>query len=276
MVITQPGGDRSAPDGVRRRHPVDRSLPIGVQPGRVRRPDQRAPARRLVRQDPGADRRRAAERRLPARRRVRLLRHRCGRRQTGRGLLNGPQGSIWGSDAIGRGDRLHHPAGAERGARSISRAAPTEPRRSPARSDAPPTAGPWGFPPPAFRRTGFRRRIRATTTPPSLDPSLHATEPDGTRNLTASVRGRLTFSPAIEVDGQVRINQSRTDIDGFPPPFFEAIADTNDISTSRSASTPICTLAGSMGPLDLHNDFQRRPSYVDRPRRQRGVRGLRL
>jgi len=163
-------------------------------------------------------------------------------------VLNGPQGSIWGSDAIGgviafttrepNGVRLNLEGGSY-GTGQISGSVGRATDR-------------WalGVSASQFFTSGISEADPRNDY--ALYPGATASEPDGTRETTASVRGRFTFSPAVEVDGQVRINQSRTDVDGYPPPYY-VLADTNDVATSRSLDAYVHAKVD--GPFDLHNDF---------------------
>ena len=136
-------------------------------------------------------------------------------------ILNGPQSSIWGSDAIGgvisfitrepTGLSLNGEAGSYGTTRLSGSAGVANDRWALGGSVA------------SFSTNGIS----------AADSSNGNTEADGDHELTASLRGRFTFNPVVELDGQVRINQSRTDIDGYPPPFYE-LGDTNDVASSRS------------------------------------------
>ena len=156
-------------------------------------------------------------------------------------VLNGPQSSIWGSDAIGgviafttrepNGVRLDL-SGGSYGTAQVAGALGRSTDR-------------WalGVSGSSFSSNGIS----------SADARNGNSEPDGTREITASLRGRLTFSPDVSVDGQVRINQSRTGIDGFPPPFYAQLADTNDVALSRSLDAYIHAKVDR--PFGLNSDF---------------------
>jgi vitamin B12 transporter len=156
-------------------------------------------------------------------------------------VLNGPQSSIWGSDAIGGviSFTTKEPNGvslnAETGAYGTSR-----------------LSGSVGV---ANDRWALGASVASFDTNgiSAADSSFGNTEPDGDREITASLRGRFTVNPIVEVDGQVRINQSRTDIDGFPPPFFIALSDTDDVSNSRSLDAYL--RAKITGPFGLNQEF---------------------
>lgn len=70
------------------------------------------------------------------------------------------------------------------------------------------------------------------------------TEPDGYRQVGASGRVELAFTPDVRLDLRGSWADSRTELDGFPPPAF-AFADTAEYSTAK-------TLYGYAG---LHADL---------------------
>ena len=156
-------------------------------------------------------------------------------------VLNGPQSSIWGSDAIGgviafttkapNGVSLNAETGSYGTTRLSGSVGVANDR--------------WAL--------GASAASFATTGISAADSRFGNTEPDGDREITASLRGRFTISPVVAVDGQVRINQSRTDIDGFPPPFFASLADTDDVATSRSLDAWL--RARVTGPFGLSQDL---------------------
>jgi vitamin B12 transporter len=164
-------------------------------------------------------------------------------------VLNGPQGSIWGSDAIGgviafttreaNGVRLYLEGGSY-GTGRISGSAGR-------------STDQWalGVSASEFSTNGISEADPRNNY--ALYPGLSANEADADREITASVRGRFTFSPSVEIDGQARINQSRTDVDGYPPPYYYVLADTNDVATSRSLDAYLHAKVD--GPFGLHNDF---------------------
>jgi vitamin B12 transporter len=155
-------------------------------------------------------------------------------------VLNGPQSSIWGSDAIGGviSFTTKEPTGvglnAETGAYGTTR-----------------LSGSVGV---ANDRWALGASAASFDTNgiSAADARFGNTEPDGDREITASLRGRFTINPIVEIDGQVRVNQSRTDIDGFPPPNF-ILGDTNDVSDSRSLDAYL--RAKVTGPFGLNQEL---------------------
>jgi vitamin B12 transporter len=133
-------------------------------------------------------------------------------------ILSGPQGSLWGSDAIGGviaittretdGWRANAEAGSfgsVRGSAAVGH-----------REDG------WAL---GASVSGYKADgvSRADGFP----------EKDGQRSWTAGVNGRLDVNSAVSLDGRVRYNDSRVDIDGYDPVFF-TFGDTNEYATSKS------------------------------------------
>ena len=155
-------------------------------------------------------------------------------------VLNGPQSSIWGSDAIGGviAFTTREPTGVMLGAETGSYGTTRLSGSAGVGNDR------WAL--------GASAASFATTGISEADSSFGATEPDGDREFTASLRGRFTFNPTLTVDGQVRINQSRVDVDGYPPPNY-TLADTNDVASSRSLDAWL--RARISGPFGLNQEF---------------------
>ncbi len=61
------------------------------------------------------------------------------------------------------------------------------------------------------------------------------TEPDGFRQWRVGGRGRLNITQELSVVATARYADTRTDIDGFAPPFF-SFGDTPEVQTTRQAS----------------------------------------
>lgn len=135
-------------------------------------------------------------------------------------VLNGPQGSLWGSDAIGGviaittrptdGLRLRAEGGSFAtydGAISAGRVAETW------------SAGVFA----SSRRTGGI----------SVADRIYGNrERDGDRNDIFGARGGLDLA-GISLDGRVEYDRSRTDTDGYPPPTYVTLADTDDQVRTR-------------------------------------------
>jgi vitamin B12 transporter len=149
-------------------------------------------------------------------------------------VLSGPQGSLWGSEAIGgviafttrelAGWRLEAEGGSFGTARGFAALGVAE-------DDYALNASLAGF-----RTDGISK-------------AAGGTEKDGFETITANLGGRLRLSDAIKIDGRLRYTDSDIDIDGFPAPSF-ALGDTPDRNTSRAWSGfGRATVEG--GPLGL-------------------------
>lgn len=149
-------------------------------------------------------------------------------------VLSGPQGSLWGSEAIGgviafttrelAGWRLEAEGGSFGTARGFAALGVAEDGHALNASLA------------AFRADGISK-------------AAGGTEKDGFETITANLGGRLRLSEGVKIDGRLRYTDSDIDIDGFPAPSF-ALGDTPDRNTSRAWSGfGRATLEG--GPLGL-------------------------
>ncbi len=137
-------------------------------------------------------------------------------------VLNGPQGSLWGSDAIGgvisltsrelNGARLDLEAGSL-STLNTSAAVGTANAR-----------GAFGVFLSAIRTDGISKADEA-------DGNLEA---DGFESYSEGANGRLNIGPLI-LDGRVRYNTAEADIDGFPAPAY-MLADTPEVSDSEGIS----------------------------------------
>jgi vitamin B12 transporter len=135
-------------------------------------------------------------------------------------VLSGPQGSLWGSEAIGGvvsfttreldGVRAELEGGRYSTARAFAGAGLADERYALNASVA------------AFRTDGVSKAAAGT-------------EDDGFRTVTANAGGRFTLSQAIRLDGRVRYTRSTVDIDGFPPPTV-LLGDTPDENKTRAWS----------------------------------------
>lgn len=130
-------------------------------------------------------------------------------------VLSGPQGSLWGSEAIGgvvsfttrelTGWRLEAEAGSFATARAFAGAGHAEE---------------------AWALNGAATAFRTD----GVSKAASGSEDDGFTTWTASLGGRVGW-----FDGRIRYTDSDIDIDGFPPPSFE-LGDTDDRNTSRAWS----------------------------------------
>lgn len=135
-------------------------------------------------------------------------------------VLSGPQGSLWGSEAIGgviaitthelAGWRLDGEGGAFGTARGYAAAGLAEDRYALSASVA------------GFHTDGISK-------------AASGTEKDGFDTVTADVGGRVTLNDAVKLDARARYTDSDIDIDGFPPPAY-VLGDTPDRNKSRAWS----------------------------------------
>lgn len=85
-------------------------------------------------------------------------------------------------------------------------------------------------------------------------------EADGFRSTTLGAKGRYAFSDLVKVDGSVRWNKSKADLDGFPAPNY-ALADTDDTQESEQWSGFGRVAAKAFG---LNHQFSVSASDLDR------------
>ncbi|MEO8927190.1 MAG: TonB-dependent receptor plug domain-containing protein, partial [Caulobacteraceae bacterium] len=133
-------------------------------------------------------------------------------------VLSGPQGSLWGSDAIGGVIALATReedgwrAALEGGSLSTARASV------------------------GFGHSGEAWALGASASGFSTGGVSKADgfpERDPFYEWTASLGGRVALNPALGLDGRVRYANSHTDIDGYAPPAF-TFGDTAEYATSRA------------------------------------------
>jgi vitamin B12 transporter len=134
-------------------------------------------------------------------------------------VLSGPQGSLWGSDAIGgvisfttreldglRGDLEAGSYGTVRGSAAAGRA-----------TDA------YAY---GLALSGF--------TSDGISKAAVGTEEDGFDSRTVSLNGRYRATDRITLDGRVRYNEARAEIDGYDAGF--AFGDTPEVYETETAS----------------------------------------
>jgi vitamin B12 transporter len=133
-------------------------------------------------------------------------------------VLSGPQGSLWGSEAIGGvvsfTTREIDGAGAalEGGSYGTVR----------------------GFG--GFGVTGDAGALSASLTTLRSDgfsKAASGTEDDGLETVAANLSGRWTVSPTVRLDARLRYSRARIEIDGFAPPAF-LLGDTPAVARSRA------------------------------------------
>ena len=147
-------------------------------------------------------------------------------------VLSGPQGSLWGSDAIGgvialtTREESGWRAALEGGSLSTARASAGYGESRPD----------WalGASASAFSTGGISKADGF----PERDPFYE---------WTAGLSGRATLAPGLGLDAQVRYADSHVDIDGYAPPTF-TFGDTAEYATSRSwTGSARATLTGPLG-----------------------------
>ncbi|MGI8839264.1 MAG: TonB-dependent receptor plug domain-containing protein [Caulobacteraceae bacterium] len=144
-------------------------------------------------------------------------------------VLSGPQGSLWGSDAIGGVIALT--TREEDGVRAaLEGGSLSTVRASTGLGESHPD---WAL---GASASGFRTDgISKADGFPERDPFYE---------WTAGLAGRASLSPALSLDGRLRYENSHVDIDGYAPTF----GDTAEYATSRSWSgSARATLAGPWG-----------------------------
>jgi vitamin B12 transporter len=174
-------------------------------------------------------------------------------------ILTGPQGALWGSDAIGgvvaftTAEPNGVKAGVEGGSFDTWRLSASVGRSTER----------WalGASVSSFDTQGISAADVRNNYAAFGMPGLHNTEPDGDHEVTADIRGRFEFSDAFGIDGQLRYNRSVTDIDGFPPPDF-LFSDTNDVAVSESIEAFV--RARIAGPWGLKNEFSVSDYQIER------------
>ena len=132
-------------------------------------------------------------------------------------VLSGPQGSLWGSDAIGGaiafttreldGWRASAEAGSFGTARATAAFGVADDQRA------------FGLTVAAYSSGGISK-------------AAVGTEDDGFTSWTLGASGRLTLSDSVSLDGRIRYNGAEADIDGYDA--FFTFGDTADRSESRS------------------------------------------
>lgn len=138
-------------------------------------------------------------------------------------LLSGPQGSLWGSDAIGgviaftSRELDGGSAVAEAGSFGSARGAVSAGRRTDRYAVGASLAG--------YRTDGISK----------ADERDGASENDAFETVTASAHGRLALGGSVRLDGRLRYTWAEVEIDGFAPPDFR-LGDTPDRTQSRAWS----------------------------------------
>lgn len=176
-------------------------------------------------------------------------------------VLNGPQGALWGSDAIGgvvsitTREIVGLSAAAEAGrygtVRGYVGAGLAEDRYALSASVA------------AMATDGFSKADTGT-------------ERDPFRTVSANLSGRLTLNDAIRLEARVRYGASKIAIDGYPPPNY-SLGDTDAVDRLRAwqgdlrAIVEAAGLRHTLSVSDYDFRLQERSSYPADNRAERQV-----
>jgi vitamin B12 transporter len=133
-------------------------------------------------------------------------------------VLSGPQGSLWGSDAIGGVISLT--TREESGLRGSVEGGSLETVRGSLGAGVSHDTWALGIDASGYRSDGVSKADGF----PGNDPFYE---------WTAGLSGRVTLSPVLSLDGRVRYANSHTDIAGYPPPSY-TFADDSEYATSKS------------------------------------------
>lgn len=163
-------------------------------------------------------------------------------------VLSGPQSSLWGSDAIG--GVISFTTQEIDGLRAEAEAGSFDTVRG--RVSA-------GVANETYAFSAYASRFD-TDGISAADEADGNTEADGFRSTTLGAKGRYVLSDAVKVDGSVRWNKSKADIDGFPAPNY-ALADTDDTQESEQWSGFGRVTAKAFG---LNHQFSVSASDLDR------------
>ncbi|WP_313447232.1 TonB-dependent receptor domain-containing protein, partial [Brevundimonas sp.] len=163
-------------------------------------------------------------------------------------VLSGPQSSLWGSDAIG--GVISFTTQEIDGLRAEAEAGSFDTVRG--RVSA-------GVANETYAFSAYASRFD-TDGISAADEADGNTEADGFRSTTLGAKGRYVLSDAVKVDGSVRWNKSKADIDGFPAPNY-ALADTADTQESEQWSGFGRVTAKALG---LTHQFSVSASDLDR------------
>jgi vitamin B12 transporter len=164
-------------------------------------------------------------------------------------VLTGPQGALWGSDAIG--GVIAFTTAEPKGVSLEAQGGSLDTGRVVASAGLSRSAWAVGLTAAGFTTAGVSAADSRNNYARFGLPGLHNTERDGDQESTVGLRARWSPSDVFELDGQLRWNHARTDIDGFPPPAF-VFADTNDVQVSDSVEAFL--RARVRGPWGLKNE----------------------
>ena len=164
-------------------------------------------------------------------------------------ILSGPQGSLWGSEAIGGviafttreldGLRAALEGGSYGTVHGDAAVGHAEDR----------WAG--GISLSGYRSDGISKADARDGNP----------EKDGFWTYTAAANGRVKLGDLVTLDGRIRYNDSHVETDGYPPPLF-VLHDTAEYANTRTWSG--FARAGIDGPLGFRNSLSVSAYKIDR------------
>jgi vitamin B12 transporter len=137
-------------------------------------------------------------------------------------VLTGPQGALWGSDAIG--GVIAVTSREPDGLRASAEAGSLDTYRETASIGRATSAYAFGLSASTFRTEGVSK----------ADEKDGNTERDGDNSLTLALNGRISVTDAITLDARVRYNRAAVEYDGFGGP--TGVTDSNDSSDVDTTS----------------------------------------
>jgi vitamin B12 transporter len=174
-------------------------------------------------------------------------------------ILTGPQGALWGSNAIG--GVVSFTTTEPNGVSAAVEGGSFDTWRATASVGKSTQQWALGASVSAFDTAGISAADVHDNYAPYGLPGLHNTEPDADREFTADIRGRYEINDGLGFDAQVRYNHADTDIDGFPPPDY-VFTDTSDVAESESIEA--FGRARIAGPWGLKNEVSVSDYQIDR------------
>lgn len=142
-------------------------------------------------------------------------------------VLRGPQGIVYGADAIGGVISIT----TARSAGSPLTAMLEGGARGHVRGGATVSAG-------SERSGAFARATISGIRADGISRAEAGVEADGFRSIAGSISGGIEIADGIEVSATARHAESRAEIDGFPPPTFE-LADTDETERTRDTAASL-------------------------------------
>lgn len=164
-------------------------------------------------------------------------------------ILSGPQGSLWGSDAIG--GVIAFTTREPDGFRADLEAGSLNSARVSASAGVARDAWAVGLSVASFDTDGVSK----------ADARDGNSERDGFRNRAVGASGRAAVTPWLVLDARFRFSDSHADLDGYPAPAF-VLADTDEVSTTRNRSGFL--RARLEGPWGFEHELLWGASDIDR------------